>query len=296
MASPALSVSNRFIRFVGNLALTSDQQADGRVKHSGVRRVLNEHYWNLSSDSLHSLLVGSWGKSTEVRPPRDIDVLFALPKSVFDRFEQARWTRNKQSDLLQEVKNVLARAYTNTAMRGDGQVVTINFASYAVEVVPAFELTDGRYWICDTNNGGNYKPINPVAEQEAVRTSSSRTNGNTRALIRMMKAWQAWCSVEMKSFWIELLAIEFLNSWQHSSQTATYHDWMVRDFLMHLIRRANGHVSVPGTSEMMALGDEWRSKAESAHERALKACSATSEYEAGVEWQKIFGDQMPVWP
>ncbi len=297
MSEPAICVFTRFQRLLRNLALTDLQQADGRTKHTDVRRVLNQHYWNQSNGSANSMLVGSWGKSTEVRPPRDIDVLVSLPKAVYDRFEQVPWNRNRQSELLQEVKRVLAAAYSTTNMRGDGQVVVVGFISYAVEVVPAFELQGGRYWICDTNNGGSYKTIDPGAEKVVLSSSDDRTNGNTRALIRMMKGWQASCSVrEMKSFWIELLAIEFLNAWQHARETASYHDWMVRDFLAYLIRQANSYISVPGTNESIHLGDAWKSKAESAYARATKACAATREYEAGVEWQKIFGDQMPVIP
>ncbi len=296
MTTPSLTTSTRFLRFLSNLALTEAQQADGTTKHGGVRRALNAHYYNLSSTGAHSMLVGSWGKSTEVRPPRDIDVLFELPADVHARYEQVFWPRNKQSELLQEVKRILGYTYPHTTMRGDGQVVTVQFDSYAVEVLPAFRLRDSRFLICDTNDGGRYKTIHPVAEQEAVRISNSSTNGNTRCLIRMMKSWQSICSVPMKSFWIELLAVEFLHSWQYRHNSATYHDWMVRDFLAYIIRRASGILSVPGTGEIISLGDAWKSRAESAHARAIKACSATSEYEAGTEWQKIFGDQMPLLP
>ena len=34
------------------------------------------------------MLSGSWGKLTRVRPVRDIDVLFVLPYSVYQRFQQ----------------------------------------------------------------------------------------------------------------------------------------------------------------------------------------------------------------
>lgn len=292
----SLAVSSRFTRFLANLALTADQQADGRTKHSGVRRVLNEHYWSLSNGSANSMLVGSWGKSTEVRPPRDIDVLFVLPRIVYDRFEQVSWLRNKQSELLQEVKRVLASSYGTTSMRADGQVIVVGFTSYAVEVVPAFEVQGGRFLICDTNGGGSYKTIDPNAEQFAVRSSDERTKGNTRHLIRMLKAWQRHCSVPLKSFCLELLAIQFLNSWGYAGNSPTYYDWMTRDFFATLLRWAGGTVLVPGTSEAIHLGDAWKSRAESAHARAIKACASTTEYEAGLEWQKIFGDQMPLLP
>jgi hypothetical protein len=54
---------------------------------------------------------------------------------------------NRQSALLQEVKGVLAETYPDTDMSGDGQVVLVRIGTYNVEVVSAFALTNGRYWI-----------------------------------------------------------------------------------------------------------------------------------------------------
>src|SRR5438067_160515 len=101
-----MTVSQRFDKFLANIRLTTDQEKDGITKHSGVRKCLNLHYYNNTSESENSMLVGSWGKRTRVRPPRDIDVLFILPNSVYRRFESR--PGNKQSQLLQEVKSVLA--------------------------------------------------------------------------------------------------------------------------------------------------------------------------------------------
>src|SRR5262249_17339879 len=95
-------VSERFGALLANVKLTDDQKNDGTTKHKGVRNCLNREYYNLSSDYANSILVGSWGKETRVRPPRDIDVLFVLPDDVYWRFQ--RRSGNKQSQLLQEVK------------------------------------------------------------------------------------------------------------------------------------------------------------------------------------------------
>lgn len=290
-----LTTGQRFGQFLDNLKLTEDQRRDGITKHSGVRTCLNQHYYNSSSGTANSMLVGSWGKDTQIRPPRDIDVMFVLPTSVYHRYEQR--PGNKQSQLLQEVKSVLSARYSMTKMRGDGQVVIVPFTSYAVEVLPAFELTSGQYWICDTNNGGRYKNTDPNAEIENVRSSNSQTSGDTRSLIRMMKCWQDYCSVPVKSFWLELLAVNFLGTWGYRGKGTTYYDWMVRDFLQYLVGRAWGTVTVPGTYETISLGSDWKSRAESAHSRAVKACeyeSKNDSYSAGAEWQKIFGTQIPV--
>jgi hypothetical protein len=195
------------------------------------------------------------------------------------------------------VKATLAVTFPGTDMSGDGQVVLVNFASYNVEVVPAFALTTpGRYWICDTNSGGSYKETAPWAEAQHISDTDTANAGNLRPLIRMLKAWQACCSVSIKSFQLELLAAAFLaqSPWRHKDWF--YFDWLIRDFFAFLYHRANTNIVVPGTFESVALGDAWQSRAATAYQRAFKACEyeyANKVAEAGDEWQKIFGTDVP---
>jgi hypothetical protein len=289
-----MTVSERFKALLENLKLTSDQAEDGQTKHKGVAACLNSHYYNSSSETTNRLLVGSWGKQTRIRPPRDVDVLFSLPKSVYDRYQ---WRLgNKQSQLLQEVKDVLGETYSLTAVRGDGPVVVVPFTSYAVEVVPAFLLDNGQYWICNTKNGGVYENFDPNAESKNISDSDTATSGNTRHLVRMMKCWQGYCNVPLSTFRLELLAIEFLGSWEFKGHSTVYYDWMVRDFFKFLVGRVDGWVFAPGTYKSASLGSVWKSKAESAHDRAVKACQYEADsmpFSAGEEWQKIFGMDIP---
>jgi hypothetical protein len=222
-----------------------------------------------------------------------VDVLFTLPKTVYDRF-QGR-AGNKQSQLLQEVKNVLATAFPNTAVKGDGPVVNIPFAAYSVELIPAFLLEGGKYWVCMTDNGGHYKTADYDAESELIRDSNDKSKGNTRHLIKMMKRWQAYCDVPIKSFWIELIAVEFLSAWEHKGQSSVYYDWMVRDFLKYLEGKEFGTVYAPGTYEAMYIGNAWTSKTKTARQRAQNACNyeSSDSASAGAEWQKIFGADIP---
>ncbi|MBM3358113.1 MAG: hypothetical protein FJY54_10350 [Betaproteobacteria bacterium] len=183
------------------------------------------------------------------------------------------------------------------AGQGDGQVVVVRFESYAVEVVPAFLLQNGRYWICDTHDGGRYKETDPRAEAVHIETADQANARNLRPLIRMLKAWQADCSVPITSFQLELLATDFLGKSQWRFRDFFWFDWITRDFFAYLYGRANTFVYVPGTLEPIFLGSEWRSQTESAYWRAEKAC----RYEehnlvaaAGEEWQKIFGPQIPM--
>ena len=250
--------------------------------------------YGTSSASDNAFAIGSWGKGTAIRPPRDIDLYFLLPVNVYNRFQVYRG--NRQSALLQEVKEVLTGTYPDTNMRGDGQVVVVRFESYSVEAAPAFLLTNGRSLICNTRDGGSYKETDPWAEARHIEAADQACSQNLRPLTRMLKAWQDYCAVPIKSFQIELLAADFLSCSPWRNRDFFWFDWITRDFFAYLYNRANTFVIVPGTFESIFLGNDWQSRAETAYYRAEKAC----RYEehnlvtvAGEEWQKIFGTDIP---
>jgi Second Messenger Oligonucleotide or Dinucleotide Synthetase domain len=290
-----IAVRRRFTQFHQNLLLTPAQRTDGITKRAGVVSCLHSAYYGSNSQTDNSFVVGSWGKETAIRPPRDVDVYFLLPPAVYNRLQGYIW--NRQSALLQEIRDRLIATYPATDMSGDGQIVVVNFGSYCVEVVPAFMLTTpGRYWICNTHDGGSYKETAPWAEVNQLDAADTTNGRNLRPLIRMLKAWQARCSVPIKSFYLELLATEFIGQSPWRLKDFFYFDWITRDFFEFLHRRANGHILVPGTYEVIALGDAWQSRALSAHQRAVKACGYERDNlvdAAGDEWQKIFGLDVP---
>jgi hypothetical protein len=286
-------VSARFDRFASRLVLTPVQQKDAATKVAGIVKCLNKAYWGIDSESANCIIEGSWGKGTQGRPPRDVDLIFVLPYETYVRFQNR--ADNRQSQLLREVKDTLSVTYPTTRMRGDGQVVVVNFSNcHGVEVLPAFKLESGQYCLCNTHDGGSYKKIDPFAEMEAIERSDLATAGTTRDLIRMIKRWQYFCNVSdlLKSFQIELLVTEFLPSVRYCFPSRGLYDWLIRDFFGYLAQRSGSYVVVPGTNEIVWLGEAWTSFAETAYQRADKA-SAYEERELNVlavtEWQKIFG-------
>ena len=146
-----VSVSSRFSEFLGKIKLTDNQISSGVTCRESVVRCLNVAYYGTSGVSANSLAIGSWGKFTRIRPPRDVDVLFRLPDAVYHRFQQR--AGNKQSQLLQEVRGHLQGSFSSTNIRGDGPVVLVPFAAFNVEVIPAFRLTNGQYYVCMTDSG-----------------------------------------------------------------------------------------------------------------------------------------------
>ncbi len=176
-------------------------------------------------------------------------------------------------------------------MRGDGQVVVVQFATTPVEVLPAFAMNDGTYLICDTRDGGRYISTAPFHEIAALDASDGANAGATRRLIRMAKQWQRHCNVPIKSFQLERIAIEFLGWWPYS-RDLFWIDWMIRDFFAYLASRAGGSFVMPGTNATVFLGTAWQSKALTAQAAAARAFDYEHVNEnilAGLEWQSIFG-------
>ena len=158
-----IGVTERFQRFHATLHLTQGEVDDGLGKQLGIRQSLQRAYWGPTTDNPPGFLVGSWGKLTAIRPPNDVDLFMPLPVDVFDRFNG--YQGNVQSALLQEVKNHLVTTYSQSTMRGDGQVVVVAFNSLTVEVVPVFNYDGAGLWIMpDTNDGGKWKTVRPAAE------------------------------------------------------------------------------------------------------------------------------------
>ncbi|MCJ7619472.1 MAG: nucleotidyltransferase [Anaerolineae bacterium] len=285
----------KFERFLSNIQLTKTQLDDAVTKHTGVRKTLHTAYYSEPYDGTTSILVGSYGKNSAVRPPADIDILFKMPSSLFKKYDAS--SGNGQSQLLQDVKSTLKKTYPTTDMRADGQVVGVPFSTFAVEVVPVFARSGGGYLTPDTHGGGSWKVTDPSAEMNRLTGSNSRSNGKTIHLLKMMKVWKSACKVPIKSFAIELMVVDFLATWRYWDKTSVYYDWMVRDFLAHMLQRVNGSAVIPGTSGSLPFGDEWQTRAESALDRAKNACAHEGDQQndelATAEWKKIFGDLFP---
>lgn len=289
-----VAVRQRFQQFHRNVLLTEVQRDDGITKCRGVVNCLNRHYYGTQSEDDHGFMIGSWAKGTASRPPRDVDLYFVLADAQYHRFQ--RYVGNRQSALLQDVKQVVEQTFPNTTLRADGQVVTVRFNGCSVEVAPVFALTTGRYLICDTHAGGSYKETDPWAEVRFIDAMDDASDHNLRPMIQMLKAWQRWCNVPIKSFQLELVAAAFLaqSAWQLKGYF--YYDWIFRDFFEFLHAQANRFVFVPGTNEAINIGSEWQSKAATAYHAARRACDDERDnyvYSAGEEWQKIFGLDIP---
>ena len=186
---------------------TNIQVQDGgtiSTRYKAITRRLNTDFWNTTSDTSHSLYVGSYGRNTAIQGFSDLDMIFRLPYSMYEQYDQ--YKGNGQSALLQTVKNSIAKTYSTTVIGADGQVIEVSFTDgITFEIVPTFINTNDSYTYPDSNDGGCWRVTNPKPEIEAIRTRNNDCNNNLVPLCRMMRAWKAKKSVLMGGLLIDTL-------------------------------------------------------------------------------------------
>ncbi len=294
---PFLHVEGHFRQFLNTLDLETNERLDAEGKAQRVATALHARYYptrGFFNPSCYQI-VGSYGKNTAAKPRTDIDMIFVLPADDLLRIEGI--SGNKQSYLLQEVKQVLLGRFPNTDIRGDGPVVKIPFQTYEVELVPCFATGTGQFLNAHTKNGGRWAFSHPAAELDHLNRADATSGGMARHLVKMLKAWQRECNVEVKSICLEIAAVVFVEQWLNRDKGFVYYDFLVRDFFAFLLSYTNPRAKPAGIDEWIDLGPDWPSKGRTAYDRAVKACEyeqADDRYSASFEWRKIFGSQFPL--
>ena len=222
-----MALADWFSTFCSNL-----QIRDGgtiATRYGRLTRRLNTDFWTTTSDTAHSLYVGSYGRNTAIAGFSDVDMIFQLPYSEYVRY--TNYSGNGQSALLQAVKASIEKTYATTSIRADGQVIMVPFDDgITFEVVPAFENENDSFTFPNANDGGSWKVTNPRPEIKAIRDRNAATNGNLVPLCRMMRDWKNKWTVPVGGLLIDTLAYQFIETWEYRDKSFIYYDFMCRDF------------------------------------------------------------------
>ena len=291
-----MSITSSFEQFCKNLRMSENIVNTIRDRYQRITQNINQNYWDSDSLINHSWYVGSYGRGTEIWTS-DIDILIQLPYSTYAKFNS--YSINGQSALLQEVKSILQRTYSRTELRGDGQVVCINFSDCVnFEIVPAFINNDDTFTYPDTNQGGSWKVTNPKEEIRAINNLNSLTNKNLKRLCRMARAWKQNCNVNVSGILIDTLAYNFIKNYAYRDKSFVYYDWISRDFFKYLSNQSSSQERwlVPGSNRYIYEKNHFQYKANLAY---IKACEAISNaesnyvYSATLCWREIYGTKFP---
>lgn len=226
--------------------ISSDTRLLISARYKRITRAINSEFWNSSSETDHSLYVGSYGRNTAINTS-DLDVMVILPEDEYDHFTSLNG--NGPSKLLQAVKNAISNTYPNTSIHGDGQVVVIKFSDgMRFEILPAFQHMvgygyyrhwDGTYIYPDSNMGGNWLSTNPKAEQDAMTDKNTSSNGllvETCKHIRYIRDTE-YSSYHLSGILVDAFVYEAIGGWhfrkeneQHVDSEESYEQALVKRY------------------------------------------------------------------
>lgn len=288
----SVSDASLFSLFRQNLSVSNADEIS--AKYANITTRLNLDFWEVDSDTRHSLQVGSYGRKTAIDGVSDLDMVFELPNEDYERYK--RLEGNGPSKMLQEVRSSLLTRYPRSDVRADGQIVAVNFQGYRVEVLPAFLDENGDYIYGDTNDGGTWKLTKPRPEINAVNELNKETNHNLKDASKMLRAWKNKAGVGIGGLLIDTLAYNFFN------QTNDYDDATWSDFprmFISLFTYLAGldpdqeYWAAPGSGQRVRRKAKFQSKAKKAAARCQEAMDAEDEATRAKIWRKVFGKQFP---
>lgn len=282
------TVGSAFNKFYNKITLTGDQRDTCQIRRDDIVSSLKKDF-----EILDAFATGSVPKYTALRKPHsDLDVMIVLHygKHVRDR---------KPSEVLQAVRDSLAGWRTN--VRKNGQAVTLYYKTWPnVDIVPVARVVndDGsvnHYTVPDMNTEEWIKS-RPRKHGSALRDRASSYGAEFRRIIKMVKWWNLHHSEYLRSYHLEVLALEILTGsfsdypwdiFQFFDKACTlvqnslwYEDSFVDDYLDYWDRQ------------------ETLKRLETARDKARVAWHATygdfPNHSRAMEiWQQIFGDQFP---
>jgi hypothetical protein len=282
---------------------TNNQVQDGgtnSARYQAITKRLNTDFWDTTSETSHSLYVGSYGRNTAISGFSDLDLIFQLPYSLYEQYNG--YTGNGQSALLQVVRTSIEKTYSKTSIRGDRQVILVPFTDgITFEVVPAFVNKDDSYTYPDANDGGRWRVTNPRPEIAAIRSRNDECNGNLVRLCRMMRAWKYAWSVPIGGLLIDTLAYQFIIAWVHRDKSYLYYDFMCRDFFQYMAAQdeAQEYWKAPASGQWVYGGkNQFQYKAKRCYNIAREAIEHETadpkrEWSAKQRWREIFGTAFP---
>ena len=281
-----MSLQNDFQTFVSNISTLDFEDID--TKYKGITKKLNSHYYESDSETDNSKKVGSIGRGTAIKGISDLDMLYEIPDERFNDFK--KYESNGPSQLLQEVKNILKDKYSRTDIKGDGQVLVVNFDSQYVEVVPCHKLYEYTYEYPDTHDGGTWKTTSPDLDIQTIK----ETNESYPVLIplcKMTRAWKNHYGVNLSGILIDILAYNFTtaNFYKVDDYKNNYFQ-LVLDFFKYLtdLNDDEKNYYTPGSGERIEKKSKIHKKANKVYQKLSKM-----KEEDSYHLRDIFGNEFP---
>lgn len=281
-----------FTDFLDNLKIDNSEQITSRYEE--ITCCLNKKYRNSDSKTNNRLQVGSYGRWTAIKGISDLDMLYIMPNSKWNDYQQL----GGQSKLLKEVRDTIQNRYPKTDVKVNRLVICVTFNNFYIEVQPVFELDDGSFKYPDTYDGGHWRITKPRKEISAMKEFVDNKNNNLRYLCKMVRSWKNKHGIFMGGLLIDTLAYNFLNSdTYYDDKGFLYYDYLSRDFFEFLKNQEDKEYYLAlGSRQQVKVKKKFQKAAKKAYDLCLDAIKAGDNDIAYDKWKKVYGRSFPCRP
>lgn len=291
----SFNVVEHFNKFEKNLRTSESNVEKIECRVKTITKIINQAYWENTSETIHSMLVGSYGRGTAIHLS-DIDLLVELPFEQKERFE--RYIGNGQSALLQDIKVKLLEHYSTSSIKGDGQIVSIEFSDgIRFEVLPAFKVKGTEiYEYPDANEGGNWKETNPKLEKSKLTERDIENGRAVKKFCRMIRAWNDTNSIGLHGIAIDSLIYNFFEFWESSKTGYKFFDLLSNEFFRYMIDFIENKEILFSIDESYSIqiGNIEAKVKKAFLESEIAIANKNNIRIAEKHWCNIFGEKFPI--
>lgn len=194
-----------FDSFLRSLKLTSGQRQAVSSQHTHMRTQLQK-----TMSVVDNFLTGSYSRSTAIRPLNDVDLFLVL-----DATRHPGPGRGTPKDCLRELRGVLNGMYPNKdwpILQSRSVNVAFSGTGVGYDVVPAFLDGAAEVYRIPDRDSNRWIRSNPKVHQRKSTEANLRAGQMLVPLVKAAKHWNVKAGKPMRSFHLEVLAWEILNS------------------------------------------------------------------------------------
>lgn len=281
-----MTISQAFDTLLTNIKVDNYEQISNRYKE--ITKKLNKTFRSTDSETDNSLQVGSYGRYTGIKGISDLDMLYIMPNSSWEKY------KDSPAKLLRDTKTALCERYPNTDITYDRLVVVVQFVGFKFEVQPVFEadikddLLTYKYpdTACDS-----YRITMPKHEQKAMVDFRREYGDKHRKLCKLIRAWKNHVGLNIGGLLIDTLTYNFLS--KNIEYIKENFDVIVCEFFQYLNNEPDQkHYCALGSGQHVKVKKNFKSKARKALAIARKALEANEDKKHEI-WQDVFGKLFP---
>lgn len=277
-----------FEQTLENLKVSNYEEISSRRKE--ITKALNREFRDSDSQTDNALMVGSCGRHTAIDGISDLDMVYVMPRALYDDYHKQGGSRRA----FERAKKGVSAHYSTSDIRVDHQVVVLQFTNFKFEIQPVFEADDGSFEYPDTYSD-SWHTTKPRLEIGAMKELNDRTEGNARVLCRLTRAWKHKHNVEMGGLLIDTLVWRFFGQTDWYQEKTTLPDYMLRDFFKFLsdLPKQDSWNAV-GSNQKVYVKKNFQNKAKKAYGLCLDAIEADGDSSMYSKWRKVLGRFVPV--